>query len=419
MVVAICGAVLVMLGVMLLPQNRVEKRRRKQPTTAVSVEKELPQPAPKTPQRKPLIKEEPRWKKEINALSAEVAKIEDVKTAVAFVRRLERRLKATQDKEFRKALLLLHRDAEKIWRKVSYALLQKVTAEMKGKHSKDVLEGLQQLLKRGDIHRDVVAEIRKRISALREELEKERAERRRRDEKIAGLRAAAERLYRDGRFEDAAAKAEELCRLLQMWGRAKERGHAWAVRLRKRAKVFAQIVSRIPRSLLATHKGIWRIVLETKAVHYGRILSDDGEFVEYRKEGGVRIKLNAERIKEKKPVSPQCYKAYLEKKLDERIRGVDEGDFLHLYSEGVVFARRYGLDERLAELLERVFRVRGSERVVELVLGRGSGESVLALLEGMGREADARAYTEDMESRVAAASRFPDLPQLTPSQRRD
>jgi len=418
-VVVICGAVLVILGVLLLPQNRAEKRRRKQPTTAVSVEEKVQKPPPKASPRKPLIKEEPLWKKELNALSTEMAKIKDVKTAMAFVRSVEQHLKTAEHKEFKEALLLLRKDAEKIWRKASYTLLEKKSAELKGKDRKEVLKSLRQLLKRGDIHKDVVTEIKKRIGALQEELEKERAERRKQDERMVELRVAAEGLYDSGRFKDAATKAEELCRLLEKWGRTKEKVYGWAVKLAKRAMVFAQIVSRIPRSPLATHKGIWRIVLETKAVHYGQILSDDGEFVEYQKEGGVRIKLNAERIKEKKPVSPQRYKAYLQKKLDERIRGVDEGDFLHLYTEGVVFARRYGLDERLAELLEKVFRIRGSERVVELVMGRGKVESVVALLEGMDREADAWAYKEDMKSRVTAAKKLPDLPQLTPTQRRD
>ncbi len=417
-VVAICIVVVVLFGVMVFSQGGAKKKRQKQPTTAVSVDEKVPQPPPEAPPKKPPVKKEPLWKKELSTLSAEMAKIEDVEKAAVFVKRLEQRLKTAEDKEFKKGLLSLRKDAEKIWRKASHTLLQKVTAALKGKDRKAVLKSLQQLLKRSDIHKDVVAKIRKQIDALREELEKEKAERRRQDKKIGELKAAAERLYKDGRFKDAAAKAEELCRLLEKWGRAKEKVYIWAARLAKRAGVFAQIVSRIPRSPLATHKGVWRIVLETKAVHYGRILSDDGEFVEYQKEGGVRIKLNAERIKEKKPVSPQRYKTYLEGKLNERIRDVDKGDFLHLYTEGVVFARRYGLDGHLAGLLEKVFRVRGSERVVELVLGRGSGESVLALLEGMGREADARAYKEDMEARVAA-QRLPDLPQLTPSQRRD
>ena len=238
------------------------------------------------------------------------------------------------------------------------------------------------------------------------------------------LKKEAEENYRAGRFEKAAEVAGKMIESMEKAGGKDAAEHDRAVRLLKRATVFDRLVGKIVRSRLATHKGVYRLTLAGGAVHYGRVISHETDYIEYEKEDGIVARIPSHLVVKKEPVTPEDYERYLRKRLAEKEKEVGEGDYVKMYAHVVVFARRYGLDGELPRLLERIFGMRGAPILAKMVLGDETNpyEQVARLLEGLGRDDEAKMWREAGERAKEdsdAARKTDPLTGLTPPERRD
>lgn len=218
------------------------------------------------------------------------------------------------------------------------------------------------------------------------------------DESLVGqLEHKVRSLYKAAKFLDAQFAAKDLMDVFERAGARDDTRYLWAVRMFKRCRAFAILVSRIKRSPLATEEEIYRIKsLKSGNVFFARIIREyerDGEeFVDFERDAGITWRGVLKENLEITPATREQFKEWLKGRLAEKERFISKrSDPAAVYIYLVTYAWRYGLDERVPELLEEAFSQTGSEVVLDYVLAdRDDVDQIkIDLLEGMGREADA------------------------------
>jgi len=218
------------------------------------------------------------------------------------------------------------------------------------------------------------------------------------DEVLIGrLEHRIKTLYAAAKFLDAQFAAKEMMDAFERFNARNDPRYRWAVRMFKRCRAFAILVSRIKRSPLATESEIYRIKsLKSGSVFYGRIIREyerDGEeFVDFERDAGITWRGVPKESLEIEPATREQFRAWLKERLAEKERFVSKkNDPAAVYVYLVTYAWRYGLDEEVPRLLEEAFSQSGSEMVLDYVLAdRDDVEQIkIDLLEGMGRDADA------------------------------
>jgi len=239
------------------------------------------------------------------------------------------------------------------------------------------------------------------------------------DEALVGrLEQKVKKLYAQAKFLDAQFAAKELMGVFESANARNDPRYIWATRMFKRCHAFAILTSRIRRSPLATETEIYRIKsLKSGNVFYGRIIREyerDGEeFVDFERDAGITWRGVPKENLEITPATRQQFKEWLKERLAEKERFVSKkNDPAAVYIYLVTYAWRYGLDERVPELLETAFSQSGSEVVLDYVLAdRDDVDQIkIDLLEGMGRDADAAKLRA-----VAVAPPTPEPPPTTES----
>jgi len=213
--------------------------------------------------------------------------------------------------------------------------------------------------------------------------------------RVERLRNDANRAYEAAQFDKAYQKMKEIKRILIEAGEVSNPIYKWADRYSKRARVFSALLSRMKRSELATGRDIYVLRLETGANLWVRVIREDEDGVWFEKEGGIESMVPRDNIVDMIEKTPEEYKNYLKEKFRERERLLSRDDYMGRFINLVVFARRYGLDDKITPLLEDIFEHSGSENIVQMFILEGDpDEYVVALLEGFGRDAAARRYRE-------------------------
>ncbi|MCX7703078.1 MAG: hypothetical protein N2234_03110 [Planctomycetota bacterium] len=223
-------------------------------------------------------------------------------------------------------------------------------------------------------------------------------------EKVNYLRQEAKRLYEAAEFDKSQQKFKELCDVLYKGGESNSSLYAWAMRYMKRSMVFSALLSHIQRSELASGKNIYVLKMETGAELWVCVKKEDEDKVTIEKEGGIVSEIPRDRIVEMVgPKKPEEYKNYLSSKFEERKKALPATDYAGRFVHLVVFAKKYGLDDKITPLMEEIFSVRKSEILVQMFVPKGdTDEYVVALLEGFERDADAREYRRGHSWKVAA-----------------
>jgi|GEM_PF-1968907 hypothetical protein len=212
-------------------------------------------------------------------------------------------------------------------------------------------------------------------------------------DRVNTLRRDGQKAYDAADFEKSRQIFKELCDVLQKGGQASNPIFDWALRYLKRSFVFSALLSHIQRSELASGKDIYLVKLETGADVWVRIIKQDEDKVTVEKEGGIVAEFTRDRIIEMAPKKPEEYKNYLLNKFEERKRALPSSDYAGRFVHLVVFAKKYGLDEKITPLLEEIFSTPKSEILVQMFIPQGdTDEYVIALLEGFNRDAEARNY---------------------------
>ncbi len=214
---------------------------------------------------------------------------------------------------------------------------------------------------------------------------------------VGRLEHKVKTLYTAAKFLDAQFAAKEMMDAFERFNARSDPRYTWAVRMFKRCRAFALLVSRIKRSPLATENEIYRIKsLKSGSVFYGRIIREydrDGEeFVDFERDAGITWRGVPKENLEIKPATREEFKAWLKERLAEKERFISKkSDPAAVYIYLVTYAWRYGLDEKVPQLLEEAFSQSGSEVVLDYVLAdRDDIDQIkIDLLEGMGRDADA------------------------------
>ena len=212
---------------------------------------------------------------------------------------------------------------------------------------------------------------------------------------VERLRNDANRAYEAAEFDKAHRKMEEIRRILTEAGEVSNPIYEWADRYSKRTRVFSALLSRIKRSELAAGKDIYVLRLETGANLWVRVIREDEDGVWFEKDGGIESMVPRDNIVDMMEKTPEEYKNYLLEKFKERERILSRDDYMGRFINLVVFARKYGLNDKITPLLEDIFERSGSENIVQMFVLEGDpDEYVVALLEGFGRDAEARRYRE-------------------------
>jgi len=214
---------------------------------------------------------------------------------------------------------------------------------------------------------------------------------------VGRLEHKVKTLYAAAKFLDAQFAAKEMMDAFERFNARSDPRYMWAVRMFKRCRVFALLVSRIKRSPLATEDEIYRMKsLKSGNVFYGRIIREydrDGEeFVDFERDAGITWRGVPKENLEIKPATRGQFKAWLKRRLAEKERFISKkNDPAAVYIYLVTYAWRYGLDEEVPQLLEEAFSQNGSEVVLDYVLADRDDvdQMKIDLLEGMGRDADA------------------------------
>ena len=235
---------------------------------------------------------------------------------------------------------------------------------------------------------------------------------------VGRLEHKVKTLYAAAKFLDAQFAAKEMMDAFERFNARSDPRYMWAVRMFKRCRAFALLISRIKRSPLATENEIYRIKsLKSGSVFYGRIIREyerDGEeFVDFERDAGITWRGVPKENLEIKPATREEFKAWLKERLSEKERFISKkSDPAAVYIYLVTYAWRYGLDEKVPQLLEEAFSQSGSEVVLDYVLAdRNDVDQIkIDLLEGMGRDADAA------KLRAVASTITPSIPSETGTQ---
>lgn len=220
-------------------------------------------------------------------------------------------------------------------------------------------------------------------------------------------------LYTKSEYKTAKSRFDEALGILSKAGQKTSELYKEADKYSKRSRVFEALVSSIPCNELSDGRDLAVITFErdTNRKITARVISNDGDKVKIRQNGGIESELSADEIDSIDSVSTADYRSQLLKEYKTRADKADPKACYEVFGVAL-FAIQNRLRDETTPALERTFSIPRSEQVLEVFYAGGDTEEVVvALLESFDKHEEAKQYRE----RLAAAER-PALPEPVDSE---